>query len=181
MSNYRRSKFKGSTFFFTVVTHRRRPLFINSECIKHLRDSIVEVRQIRPFSIDAWVLLPEHMHCIWTLPYDDYYYSKRWGLIKSGFSKRARDLLPAIKDSESRIKHREASFWQRRFWEHEIRSEDDLHKHIDYIHYNPVKHGLVNRVQDWPFSTFHKYVKDDIYPIGWCGNNVDQLKQDFGE
>ena len=150
MSNYRRSKSGGGTYFFTVVTYQRRPIFKSTEYIKHLKDSILDVRCKHPFKIDAWVLLPDHMHCIWSLPERDADYSRRWGLIKTGFSKRTRNLLSVEKRSTSRINHREASIWQRRFWEHEIRNEQDLNNHIDYIHYNPVKHGYVNRVRDWP-------------------------------
>ena len=181
MPNYRRVRNNGSAYFFTVVTYHRKPIFNSPEAIKHLRDVIVEVRHEHPFSIDAWVLLPDHMHCIWTLPDGDQDYSKRWGLIKSGFSKRARDLSSANMNSISRIRHREAAIWQRRFWEHQIRDQEDLNRHIDYIHYNPVKHGLVQRVQDWPFSTFHRYVKAGIYPLDWGGGGQDDNNLEFGE
>ena len=181
MSNYTRLKSEGGTFFFTVVTYKRQPVFEIPECINHLRDSIKETRRTYPFHIDAWVLLPEHMHCVWTLPEDDHDYSRLWGLIKRGFTKRARDLLPDSTNSLSRIKHREASVWQRRLWEHEIRNEEDFNNHIDYIHYNPVKHGHVKRVQDWPYSTFHRYVKEGIYPVDWGGDGLDDLKQEYGE
>ena len=181
MPNYRRSHAKGGTYFFTVVTYHRSPVFNRPEYINYLRGSIIEVRRKLPFNIDAWVLLPDHMHCIWTLPDQDRDYSRRWGLLKSGFSKRVKDLVSLEKISASRIKHHEASVWQRRFWEHQIRNEEDFNNHIDYIHYNPVKHGLVKRVQDWPYSTFHRYVKAGIYPADWCGVYVDVLTQDFGE
>lgn len=92
-----------------------------------------------------------------------------------------KDLFSAEMISASRIKHRETSVWQRRFWEHQIRNEEDFNKHIDYIHYNPVKHGFVKRVQDWPYSTFHRYVKAGTYPADWCGDYVDALTHDFGE
>jgi len=111
MPNYTRLKSRGGTYFFTVVTHQRRPVFDNSECIKHLRESMIEARRSHPCHIEAWVLLPEHMHCIWILPEDDHDYSRRWGLIKSGFTKRVRNVLPDQSNSLSRIKHREASIW----------------------------------------------------------------------
>lgn len=94
---------------------------------------------------------------------------------------RARGLLPDQSISLSRIRQREASVWQRRFWEHEIKNEEDFNNHIDYIHYNPVKHGHVKRVQDWPYSTFHRYVKEGIYPVDWAGDGIDDLKQEYGE
>lgn len=181
MSNYKRLKSEGGTFFFTVVTNKRQPVFDIPECIKYLRASIKETRRTYPFHVDAWVLLPEHMHCIWTLPDNDSNYSRLWGLIKQGFTKRARGLLPDQSISLSRIRHREASVWQRRFWEHEIKNEEDFNNHIDYIHYNPVKHGHVTRVQDWPYSTFHRYVKEGIYPVDWAGDGIDDLKQEYGE
>ncbi len=181
MSNYKRLKSEGGTFIFTVVTYKRHPVFDKPECIKHLRASILETRRTYPFHIDAWVLLPDHMHCIWTLPDRDNNYSRLWGLIKQGFTKRAIDSLPDFTNSLSRIKHRESSVWQRRFWEHEIRNDEDFNNHINYIHYNPVKHGHVTRVQDWPFSTFHRYVKEGVYPADWAGDGADDLKQEYGE
>ena len=126
MPNYRRSHAKGGTYFFTVVTYHRSPVFNRPECINYLRESIIEVRRKLPFNIDAWVLLPDHMHCIWTLPDQDRDYSRRWGLLKSGFSKRVKDLVSLEKISASRIKHHEASVSQRRFWEHQIRNEEDF-------------------------------------------------------
>jgi len=181
MSNYKRQKSVGGTFFFTVVTYKRKPVLENPVCIKRLRASIKETRRTYPFHIDAWVLLPEHMHCIWTLPDRDGNYSRLWGLIKQGFTKRARALLPDATNSLSRIKHREACVWQRRFWEHEIRNEEDFNNHVDYIHYNPVKHGHVQRVQDWPFSTFHRYVKQGIYSVDWAGDGLAEFTQEYGE
>ena len=159
MPNYRRTHSSGGTYFFTVVTHQRQGLFDEHKHIRNLRASIIETREAYPFNIGAWVLLPDHMHCIWTLPDNDSNFSIRWGLIKTGFTRRSKDLFADNGTSPSRIKHRESPLWQRRFWEHEIRSEQDLNVHIDYIHYNPVKHGHVTRVRDWPYSTFHRYVE----------------------
>jgi putative transposase len=181
MSNYRRSKSPGASYFFTLVTHYRRPLLIKPESRLALREMIKEVRHSHPFNVDAWVLLPDHMHCIWTLPENDHDFSKRWGLIKAGFTKKLgavfhRDELM----SESRRNHREAAIWQRRFWEHQIRDETDYRNHIDYIHYNPVKHGLVDQVRNWPYSTFHRYVEQGLYPDDWGGVDIT-AGSEFGE
>jgi putative transposase len=180
MSNYRRSLTTGGIFFFTVVTYRRRPFLIDSFFRKLLREAIADVRKTQPFSIDAWVLLPDHLYCIWTLPVDDNDYSKRWGRIKTTFSKQAKQRLYLSKwMNESKLKHGESTNWQRRFWEHEIKDESDFNNHIDYIHYNPVKHGLENAVKDWPFSSFHRYVKNGIYSVDWASSSLFEPK--FGE
>ncbi|WLE97367.1 MAG: transposase [Candidatus Electrothrix communis] len=182
MSNYRRAFLPGGTFFFTAVTFRRRYLFDKSECRKTLRQAIERTRQKHPFRIDAWVLLPEHMHCIWTLPQGDADFSKRWSLIKSRFSKQTKTALHKPEwMNPSKQKHRESTVWQRRFWEHLIRDEEDYRTHVDYIHYNPVKHGLVGRVKDWPYSTFHRYVAAGLYPANWGGGAVADLDHDIGE
>jgi putative transposase len=179
ISNYRRIRTEGGTFFFTVVTYKRRPLFNSIDCVDMLRASISETRRIATFNIHAWVLLPDHMHCIWTLPEYDDDYSRRWGMIKACFTKKARHALSADLVSSSRKKHRESSVWQRRFWEHRIRDDRDFLMHTDYIHYNPVKHGYVVRVQDWPYSTFHRHVKRGVYPIDWAVDGIDGVE--FGE
>jgi len=138
-----------------------------------LRDVIREVRTFQPFVIDACVLLPDHLHCIWTLPPGDMDFSSRWGKIKAGFSRRAKDILyDEAQLGSSRKKKRESSIWQRRFWEHVIVDERDCLNHMDYIHYNPVKHGLVEQVRDWPYSTFHRLVEQGIYPPQWGTDTV---------
>lgn len=180
MSHYRRSLTRGGTFFFTVVTYRRQDFLVNAEARRFLRDAITEVRKTQPFTIDAWVLLPEHLHCIWTLPEGDYDFSKRWGRIKAIFSKKAKNYLYQSKLMNiSKQKHGESTIWQRRFWEHEIKSQQDFNHHMDYIHYNPVKHGLVSKVNDWPYSSFHLYVKKKVYPINWVSNS--NFDNNFGE
>ena len=168
MPNYRRAGIPGGTFFFTVVTYRRRVLFDQPESRDILREVVQTVRQRHPFIIHAWVLLPEHMHCIWTLPPEDPDFSTRWSLIKSGFSKRAQNFCH-IEDwmNDSKRKHRESTIWQRRFWEHRIRSDEEYQAYMDYTHFNPVKHGLVQQVVDWPYSTFHRHVKQGTYPENW--------------
>ncbi len=182
MSNYRRAKTIGGTYFFTLVTYRRRRILANEQCRKWLRDAIEKTRVNYPFSIDAWVLLPDHLHCVWTLPKEDDDFSIRWNLIKGRFSRSARDSL-RLREwmTSSKIKHRESTIWQRRFWEHEINSERDYRRHVEYIHYNPVKHGLVKRVRDWPYSTFARYVANGIYPIDWGGDGRDFDECSFGE
>ena len=112
-------------------------------------------------------VLPDHLHAVWTLPEGDADFAKRWQLIKSTFS---RALPSGERISESRIARRERGIWQRRYWEHTIRDENDFARHVDYIHINPVKHGLVTRVRDWPFSSFHRMVKLGIYPEDWAGD-----------
>lgn len=166
MPNYRRAKTPGWTFFFTVVTYRRRLLFHKAEARQLLHEAVEKVRHRHPFTIDAWVLLPEHMHCIWTLPEESADFSIRWNLIKAGFSKRAKSLFHVEAwVNASRRKHRESTMWQRRFWEHQIRDDEEYRVYMDYIHFNPVKHGWVARVVDWPHSTFHRYVRLGVYTL----------------
>lgn len=182
MSNYIRAKAPGGTFFFTVVSHGRRGIFTLSKSREVFQEAIREVQREYPFSIGAWVLLPNHLHCLWTLPEGDEDFSRRWALIKFGFSKKASHLLTSRRDlSRARQARNESPIWQKRFWEHQIRDDKDLSRHFDYIHFNPVKHGLVNRVQDWPFSTFHRYVREGLYPENW-GEAVTFCPDDnFGE
>lgn len=171
MSNYRRAKVAGGKFFFTVVSYRRQPILCDAPFRDALRAAITSVRRVRPFSIDAWVLLPDHLRCIWTLPPEDGDFSTRWSLIK-------RDVSLAIgarfrRDewlSGSKLKHRESTIWQRRFWEHCIRDDEDYRNHVDYIHFNPVKHGLVSRAADWPHSTYHRFAQAGIYLPDWAGS-----------
>ncbi len=183
MSNYRRSKTPGASYFFTVVTYKRLAILTKPESRRILRAVISEVKKEYPFTIDAWVLLPEHIHCIWTLPRCDADYSKRWGLIKAGFSKQTKTLFNHSEWlNQSKNKHRENTVWQRRFWEHQIRDQKDFNQHMNYIYYNPVKHGHVSQVIDWPYSTFHRDVKKGIYSSNWGGNPDNTLEaNDVGE
>jgi putative transposase len=171
MPEYRRVKGSSRTYFFTVVTYNRQQFLCDLESRKMLRSSIEKVRNTHPFRIDAWVLLPEHIHCIWTLPENDFNYSKRWGMIKREFTIRFhsfnKDSIELKKATNSRLKRRESSVWQRRFWEHMIRDQNDFNNHCDYIHYNPVKHSLVEDPRLWPFSTFHRFVKTGLYHSNW--------------
>lgn len=183
MSEYRRANLKGGTYFFTVVTHNRQQLLLNDEVRVALREGIEKTRILFPFQINAWVLLPDHLHCIWSLPEGDADYTKRWGMIKRHTSQRCAHLVNIEqRPSISKLKRKESNFWQRRYWEHQIRDDADLAKHIDYIHWNPMKHGLVDKVSDWPYSTFHRYVAEDIYPKNWCGSGETELNDTgFGE
>jgi len=174
MSDYRRIKIAGGMFFFTVnLANRNSNLLIDE--ITCLREAYRRTTDLYPFETIAICVLPEHIHTIWKLPKNDVDYSKRWRVIKSNFS---RNFSVDNKRSNSKFKKREKGIWQRRFWEHLIRDQTDLNRHIDYIHYNPVKHGLVKRVQDWEYSSFHKYVENGKLDRNW-GSLVDEGK--FGE
>jgi putative transposase len=176
MPNYKRVRF-GSTYFFTVVTYQRRKFLCLEPCRELLRDVLKRAQTLYPFSIEAVVLLPEHLHCIWTLPENDTNYSMRWGWIKKEFTKRARDVVEKMVGTAhptgSRVRHREGSIWQRRFWEHQIRDQDDYNTHVEYIHYNPVKHGLVKAPKEWEYSSFSRYVKEGICDREWgAGSDI---------
>jgi putative transposase len=119
------------------------------------------VKQRHPFAIDAFVLLPEHIHCIWTLPQDDHDFSTRWRLIKNYFSLNCEHRHHELKSSQ--IRKKEQAIWQPRFWEHFIRDEKDFINHVEYIHYNPVKHGLVQALKDWKYSSFHRCAEKGIF------------------
>jgi len=153
----------GGTYFFTVNLHdRRRDLLVSH--IDVLRRATTDVRRRAPFHIDAWVVLPEHMHCIWTLPPGDDDFSNRWRELKKAFSK---SIAPIEKRDMVREHRNERGIWQRRFWEHTIRDDADYVAHLDYVHFNPVKHGLVAHVADWPYSSFHRAVASRLYPADW--------------
>jgi putative transposase len=167
MPNYRRAFVPGGTWFFTVNLLQRHHNDLLLREVGLLRDCVRRVRARYPFHIDAWVVLPEHMHCIWTLPPGDCDFSLRWRLIKSGFSRA----LPATeRRSAVRMAAGERGIWQRHFWEHLLRDDDDYRRHLDYVHVNPLKHGHVTRVGDWPYSSFHRYVAAGIYPPDWGGD-----------
>jgi putative transposase len=166
MPDYRRAWYPGGTYFFTVnlLQHLGNNLLVRH--IAGLRESVRMVRQRHPFHIHGWVVLPEHLHCVMELPPCDANFATRWRLIKMGFSK---SLPPTEWVSRVRAARGERGIWQRRYWEHLIRDETDFRAHMDYLHFNPVKHGWVDRVVDWPFSTFHRCVMDGIYAADWAG------------
>jgi len=170
-------------YFFTLVTYRRQKILCDPEIRDALRKAIITVREKQPFVIDAWVLLPDHLHCIWQLPENDSDFAKRWAMIKRYVTKNCGERY--YRDdwmNASKRRRKESTIWQRRYWEHLIRDEDDLNNHRDYIHYNPVKHGYVNGVVDWPYSTFHRYVKQGTYPNQWGDSDMlKENKQNYGE
>jgi putative transposase len=176
MPEYRRANTPGSTIFLTLITYERQKLFSLTENIDKLRQACGVIMAEKPFTIDAAVILPEHIHFLWTLPPDDRDYSYRVGRMKVLFTRAlcGENNLPDDV-CDSRQKHRESDVWQRRFYEHTIRDEVDLRKHLDYLHFNPVKHGLVKCVHDWEYSSFHRGVKRGEYDVKWgcqCGGNI---------
>ena len=172
MSDYRRCFQGGATYFFTVVTHRRQSILTDTPLRRALREAIVAVRQQVPFAIDAWVLLPDHLHCLWTLPAGDAKFGRRWSAIKRRVTQAvASDYAHPEWRNAARIRRRESTIWQRRFWEHGIRDEADFSRHLDYLLFNPVKHGLVSAVVDWPYSSFHRLVRAGMYPAAWGGES----------
>src|SRR5438093_9968968 len=160
MTDYRRDFVVGGSFFFTVNLAERR-LRLLTEHIDELRAAFRETRHGHPFTIDAMVVLPDHLHAVWTMPDGDADFATRWRLIKTGFSRR----VPAgERISSSRAAKGERGIWQRRYWEHTIRDEGDFVRHVDYVHINPVKHGLVPRVRDWALSSFHRHETRKLPP-----------------
>jgi len=158
MSDYKRLYRKAGFYFFTVVTHNRQRLLTGPKNIERLRDAFRLTQTRYPFIFDAVVVLPEHIHCIWQMPEGDEDFSTRWRLIKRYFSIGIDSLLNERKEKQ---------VWQRRFWEHLLRDEDDWRRHMDYIHYNPVKHGYVQRPADWPHSSFTRAVERGYYSADW--------------
>lgn len=164
MTDYRRWRIPGGCYFFTVNLAERKNNTLLVQHIDLLREATRKVKSTHPFYVDAIVILPEHLHCVLTLPKGDDDYSMRWRQIKSAFSSK----LPREEyRSDSRLRKNERGIWQRRFWEHVIRDNDDYAAHVDYVHYNPVKHGYVEHVSDWPYSSFHRYVDYGLYPPDW--------------
>jgi putative transposase len=171
LMQYRRVLVPGGTHFFTVVTYQRRPLLESPESVENLRSAFRKIITTHPFTIVASVILPDHMHFIWSLPEGDKDYPTRWRLIKSHFTRNFSS-HSRVSGNSSRIRKGEQDVWQRRYWEHLIRDENDLARHIEYIHYNPVKHGLAQSPAEWPYSSFSKYVKEGHYSEDW-GRNVE--------
>ena len=164
MPDYRRNRVAGGSYFFTVNLRDRRSDLLVVE-IDALRHAVRETRRVRPFQIDAWVVLPDHLHCLWTLPADDADFPTRWRMIKARFSHR---VAHPHNRRASLVRKREAGIWQRRYWEHTIRDDRDFAAHMDYIHFNPVKHGLATHPAAWPFSSFHRCVARGLYPDNWA-------------
>jgi putative transposase len=176
MPQYLRAKIEGGMFFFTVtLADRSSDLLLRH--IEHLRKVYRTVERRYPFETIAICVLPDHLHTIWSLPSGDSNFPARWSQIKSGFSRAVPD---SKSRSASKVVKREKGIWQRRFWEHVIRNDIDLERHVDYIHFNPVKHGYVTRVRDWPHSSFHRYVARGDLPVDW-GGDVREISGAFGE
>ena len=166
MPNYRRMWVPGGTYFFTVnLLERRRRLSV--ERIETLGRAFRMARAERPYTTVAWAILPDHLHCIWTLPEGDSDIASRWHRVKSAFS---REIPRHERLSSRRLAKGERGIWRRRYWEHLIRDEHDLQNHIDYIHFHPVKHGWAQRPGDWPHSSFHRFVSDGVLPADWAGS-----------
>jgi putative transposase len=168
MSHYRRNYVEGGTYFFTVVTYRRRPFLTTDLAREHLRAAFQAEQSRRPFEVVAIVLLPDHLHTVWTLPRGDSNYPTRWRRIKEEFT---QSYLAAggseVWQTRSRREHAQRGIWQRRYWEHTIRDQRDLERACDYIHWNPKKHGLVTSIKDWPYSSFHRFVAAGQYERDW--------------
>ncbi len=170
MSRYHRLFIPGGVYFFTVVTYQRRPLLTSRKAIALLREAFRKIKASQAFEMEAVVILPDHLHCIWRLPPNDADFSGRWREIKKYVSKRLCD----------NGNHRnEYPIWQRRFWEHALRNENDWQRHMDYIHYNPVKHGLALSPAHWPYSSFAAAVRKGWYPGDWGQSSVPESIQDM--
>jgi putative transposase len=191
MPNFRRRFRPGGTYFFTQVTDGRSPFLTSDLARRLLRDAIDQTRRRWPFEIDAWVLLPDHTHSIWTLPDEDADYSRRWAFLKKEFTKSW--LASGGREApvtEGRLNDGRRGVWQPKFWEHTVRDDLDYERHFHYLHYNPVKHGLVRAPAEYPYSTFHRHVRANVYeptwrsdedlaPFSFDGLDIDAIE--FGE
>jgi putative transposase len=166
MRQFIRSTTPGATYFFTVALQDRSARWLVDQ-IEVLRECVLRARVQHPFRIDAMVVLPEHLHALWTLPEGDADFPLRWRLIKGRFTREllCRRVLDA--SASRRRGDAERSLWQRRYWEHQVRDADDFERHVHYIHFNPVKHGWVPRAADWPHSTFHRYARAGVLQPDW--------------
>ena len=169
---YRRTWLPGGTYFFTVVAHERRPILTDPAVLDALRTAFRRELMAGSFRLDAIVVLPDHLHCLWTQPQDDPDFAKPWQRIKAAVSRSVADSLEGSRNASRRSKG-ERGVWQRRYWEHAIRDEDDLRRHADYIHFNPVRHGMVKSPGAWPHSTFRRFVAHDHYPADWATDPGD--------
>jgi putative transposase len=172
MSDYRRYFVPGGTYFFTIVTQFRRRLFANELNVQRLRYSLAQIRREMPFEVNCAVVLPDHVHFIWSLPPGDDNYSKRIGLMKVKFTRSLREAGDGMSlrqpASASRQKHHDSDIWQRRFWEHTIDDEEEFEAYFDYVHYNPVRHGHVACPHLWKVSSFHRWVERGVYDLHWA-------------
>jgi putative transposase len=169
---YRRLRVLGGIYFFTLVTHERQALFSDSSAIALLHSAIERIRARHPFTIDAYVIMPDHLHMIWTLPPSDDDFSTKWMAIKSQF----------VRELKKRHGHNvQLPVWQGRFWEHLIRDERDFGNHVEYIHYNPVHHGYVAAPRDWLHSSFHDFVARGDYDADWGSDEMPTLPKTIRE
>jgi putative transposase len=172
MRRYRRLELAGATYFFTLVTEHRRPLLREPTAVAMFMKAIETIRARHPFTLHAYVILPDHLHALWELPEGDANFSTRWRLIKEAFTRAYIKSGHAPPRSESRRSKGEQAIWQRRFWEHVIRDEGDFNAHLDYIHFNPVKHGLVTDAAAWRHSSFAEWVARGCYDPSWGTSDV---------
>ena len=172
---YRRLRIAGASYFFTVVTYKRRPLFSEAAAVKLLQAAVEGVRAKRPFELEAQVVMPDHLHAIWALPDDDIDYPTRWRLIKEAFT-RTYIATHSPPPRDAGRQHRgEQAVWQGRYWEHLIRDDEDFSAHVEYIHLNPVKHGFASAPSDWPHSTFGDWVAQGLYDVAWGSQGPIEL------
>lgn len=178
---YRRLSMPGACYFFTFVTHERAPIFSESAIVALYKSAMRKVQIKRPFMLEAEVVLPDHIHALWTLPEGDADYVTRIRLVKSAFTRALLSLQMPRERSDSRLAKGEQAAWQRRYWEHLIRNEKDFQAHVDYIHYNPVKHGLAAAAKDWPHSTFRAWAERGVYDPWWGSNDMPPLPEWAGK
>ena len=179
MPNFRRYFVPGGSYFFTVVTYRRARFLCDESARRILGENIRECQRTWPFVVNAMVLLPDHLHAIWSLPTGDDGYSRRWGWVKKEFTSAWLGAGGQQGTTSRGMQaQRRRGVWQPRFWEHTLRDENDFERHFDYIHYNPVKHRLVESPKDWPHSTFHRWVCDGVYDYQWGAAHLAPLKFD---
>ncbi len=173
--HYRRVYAPGGSYFFTIVTENRQKILVGNTTINVLREAFRRVMVKRPFRINAAVVMPDHLHCIWSLPSGDHDFSTRWRLIKTWFTKHC-NITPVLAPNKARKRKGEQAIWQHRYWEHLLRDEQDFNRHVEYIHYNPVKHGYVRRPFDWEYSSFRHYVRRGVYSEDWGSKRIDFSK-----
>ena len=166
MPRYIRADTPGATYFFTVNLRDRSARYLVDH-VAELRASLTDVKTRHPFHIDAMVVLPEHIHALWTLPVEDADFSTRWMLLKQGFTRRLQAAGVLEPDAASPRRKAQRSLWQDRSWEHCIRDDEDYARHVDYIHFNPVKHGWVMRAREWPYSSLHRFVREGRLQEDW--------------
>jgi putative transposase len=177
MPNYHRFYMEGGIYLSTVVTYHRLPIQTNLTARRILHNAWTTTQSRHPFETIAICLLPDHLHCIWKLPEGDADYSTRWKEIKKAFTREYLiQIGPGEERNDSRKKQGEAAIWQRRFWEHTIEDELDFENHLDYIHFNPVKHGYVQNVLGWEWSSFRRYVNEGLYDLEWSGGEIGRLQ-----